>query len=185
VVVVTPGGNVRLLSTNGRALRAWTLPPPVDQVRLNGRTLAVQRGASVTLYDTRTGAATRTLPLSPDEGTPVLLDEQAGLIAYATGGAIHILRTSNGDDRALAIARAAPPLDAQLTPRGLFVVWNRMYDPRPGRLSFVPMPNLTRPPRTGRVPASGSRVSHCRLRASDDSDSAEDHRIGCGGGKPS
>jgi hypothetical protein len=147
VVVVTPGGNVRLLSTSGRVLRAWTLPPPVDQVRLNGGTLAVQRGASVTLYDTRTGAATRTLPLSPDEGTPVLLDEQAGLVAYATGGAIHILRISNGDDRALAIARAAPPLDAQLTPRGLFVVWNRMYDPRPGRLSFVPLPNLTRPRR--------------------------------------
>jgi hypothetical protein len=101
VVVVTPGGNVRLLSTSDRVLRAWTLPPPVDQVRLNGRTLAVQRGASVTLYDTRTGTATRTLPLSPDEGTPVLLDEQAGLIAYATGA-----RFTSSASRTATIARS-------------------------------------------------------------------------------
>jgi WD40 repeat protein len=141
-VAVVAGGDVRLLATSGRVLRTLRLRPPVDAVRLDGRTLAVQQGARVTLYDTRNGAKMRTRALAADEGEPRLLDVHAGLLLYATGGAIHVLRTANGDDRALLFPRAAPPLDAQLTARGLFAAWNRMYDRHPGRLSFVPLRTL-------------------------------------------
>ena len=144
VVVVAPGGVVRLLATSGRILRTWTLSPPVDEVRLDGRTLAVQRASTVTLYDTATGAATETRPVAANEGTPRLLDVGRGLVVYETGGAIHLLRAADGADCAVAIPRAAPPLDAQIIASGLVLTWNRMYDRRPGRLSFVPLPKLAR-----------------------------------------
>src|SRR6266536_974987 len=144
VVVVAPGGVVRLLATGMRVLRTWTLSPPVDEVRLDGRTLAVQRASTVTLYDTETGAATETRPVAANEGTARLLDVGRGLVVYETGGAVHLLRASDVADCAVAIPRAAPPLDAQIIASGLVLTWNRMYDRRPGRLSFVPLPKLAR-----------------------------------------
>ena len=47
---------------------------------------------------------------------PYLLDVQGDLVAYATGGAIHLLRLSSGRDAALVIPGAAPWLDAGLEP---------------------------------------------------------------------
>jgi hypothetical protein len=54
-------------------------------------------------------------------------------------GAIHLLRLSDGRDKALRLPAAAPSLDAHLEPAGLFVSWNKMYDRRPGRLGVVPL----------------------------------------------
>jgi Tol biopolymer transport system component len=140
VLTVAPGGVARLVATSGKLLRQWALGKGIAAVRLQGRTLAVQRGATVALYDTRTGAKTGTRPLVSDEGDgPTLLDLQGNLAVYGTGGAIHVLRLSDGRDLALALPRAAPPLDAQLEPSGLFVLWNRMYALRAGRVMFVPL----------------------------------------------
>lgn len=139
VVTVAPGGLVRLLATSGRLLRSWTLGGGIVDARLRGRTLAVQRGTNVALYDSMTGAETATRALVRDEGSVTLLDVQGDLVAYATGGAIHLLRPSDGRDLALALPRAAPPLDAELEPTGLFVSWTRMFDHRPGRIAFVPL----------------------------------------------
>jgi Tol biopolymer transport system component len=138
-VLAASGGTLRLLTTSGRLLRTVRTGRAPDVVRLAGTTLAAQLGDSVTLYDTRTGAARRTWRLAAGEGAPRLLDAGARFVVYATGGAIHVLDTRTGRDRALSLPRGAPPFDARLTPSGLFVGWNRMYDPRPGRLSFVPL----------------------------------------------
>ena len=137
VLTVAPGGIVRILSTRGSVLRQWTLGPGIDEATLRGRRLALQRGASLSLYDTATGAKRETRQLVSDEGPPYLLDVQGNLATYVTSGAVHLLRLSDGLDLALALPRAAPPLDARLEPKGLFVLWNRMYDRRPGRLAFV------------------------------------------------
>jgi TolB protein len=140
VLTVAPGGVVRVVSLRGRVLRSWTLGAGIDDARLQGRTVAIQRGATVTLYDVATAARRREWPLAANEGSrPRFLDLQGDLAVYATGGAIHLLRLTDGRDRALAIPGAAPPLDAQLEPRGLFVSWNRMYARRPGRLGYVPL----------------------------------------------
>ena len=144
VLTLAPNGVVRLLSTQDRLLRTWRLGRHVVNARLRGRTLAVQQATSLDIYDTVTGAKRQTLPLAADEGLPpYLLDVQGALAAYATGGAIHLLRLSDGRDVALALPRAAPWLDARLERVGLFVSWNRMYDRRPGRLAFVPMRVVT------------------------------------------
>jgi hypothetical protein len=140
VLTVAPGGTVRVLTTSGKVLRRWSLGGGIDEARLHGRTLAVQRGASIALYDTGSGAKTATRPLAPNEGAePRLLDVQGNVAVYATGGAVHVLRLSDGRDLALALPRAAPPFDAELTSSGLYVAWNRMHTPRYGRLTFVPL----------------------------------------------
>jgi hypothetical protein len=137
VVAATSGGVVRLLTARGRVLRTLKPGREPDAVRLTGTTLALQLGGSVTLYDTRSGATRHVWRLASGEGLPHLLAVSARLLVYATGGAIHLLDTRTGRDRALALPRAAPPYDARLTPSGLFIGWNRMYDRRPGRLSFL------------------------------------------------
>jgi Tol biopolymer transport system component len=145
VLTLAPNGVVRLLSTQDRLLRTWRLGRHVVNARLRGRTLAVQEANTLDIYDTVNGAKRQTLPLAADEGLPpYLLDVQGDLAAYATGGAIHLLRLSDGRDVALALPRAAPWLDARLERGGLFVSWNRMYDRRPGRLAFIPMRTVMR-----------------------------------------
>jgi Tol biopolymer transport system component len=138
VLTIAPGGVVRLLATSGGLLHEWTLGPGIADAALQGRTLVIQRGASLTLYDTATGAATGTRSLARDEGEPpALVDVHGDLAAYNTGGAIHLLRLSDGRDLALTLPRAAPPFSAQLEASGLFLRWNRMYDRRPARVTFV------------------------------------------------
>jgi hypothetical protein len=143
VLTVAPSGLVRLLSTQNRVLRGWDLDEGIVAARLRGRTLAVQHGTSVDTYDTATGAKTRTRALAADEGPTFLLDVQGDLAVYKTGGAIHLLRLSDGRDVAVRIPGAAPALDARLEPAGLFVSWNQMYSRRPGRLGFVPLRSVT------------------------------------------
>ena len=71
------------------------------------------------------------------------LDVQGDLVVYETGGAIHMLRLSDGRDKAPRLPGATPELDAGLEPSGLFVSWNKMHDRRPGRLAFVPLHALS------------------------------------------
>jgi hypothetical protein len=142
VLTVAPSGLVRLLSTQNRVLRDWSLGEGIVTARLRGRTLAVQHGTSVGTYDTATGAKTRTRALATDEGPMFLLDVQRDLAVYKTGGAIHLLRLSDGRDVAVRIPGAAPALDARLEPAGLFVSWNQMHRKWPGRVAFVPLRSL-------------------------------------------
>jgi hypothetical protein len=129
-----------MLATSGRVLRAWNLGRGVVNARLNGRRLVVQRGTSALVFDARTGARIASLPLVRDEGAHVsLTDVEGDLVAYTTGGAIHLLRLSNGRDVVLRIPGAAPPLDARLEPSGLYLTWSQMDSLRPGRLAFVPL----------------------------------------------
>jgi hypothetical protein len=140
VAVFARGGILRLLTTSGHVLRTIRPGRTPDAVRLRGRALVVQLGSKLVVY----GASKRTWQLATSEGTATLADARGGLVVYTTGGAIHVLDTRTGRDRALALPRAAPPLDARLTASGLFLGWNRMDDARPGRLSFIPMRTLLR-----------------------------------------
>ena len=140
VVTVTRDGVVRTLSLGGRVLRSWNLGAGVGTVLLRGRELAVQHGTTVDAYDAQTGAKQQSRELRTDGGPqPFLLGVQGDLVVYATGGAIHVLRLSNGQDKALVLPNAAPALDAHLEPTGLFVSWNRMHAKQPGRLGFIPL----------------------------------------------
>jgi TolB protein len=140
VVTATRAGVVRTLSLGGRVLHSWSLGQGVLTALLRGRVLAVQHGATVDAYDAKTGAKRQSRELQTDGGpSPLLLGVQGDLVVYRTGGAIHMLRLSDGRDKALLIPGAAPWLDASLEPGGLFVSWNKMHDRRPGRIGFIPL----------------------------------------------
>jgi Tol biopolymer transport system component len=140
VLAVTPTGAVRTLSLGGSVLHSWSLGKGIVTARLRGRVLAVQQGATVDTYDSKTGAKRQSRELLTDGGPPpFLLGVQGDLVVYATGGAIHVLRMSDGRDKALQLPGAAPWLDASLEPAGLFVAWNKMHDKRPGRIGFIPL----------------------------------------------
>ena len=95
------------------------------------------RWTCTTLRPGRSGSHARLLT---DGGPPpILLGVQGDLVVYETGGALHLLRLSDGRDKALLIPGAAPWLDASLEPGGLFVSWNKMHDRRPGRIAFIPL----------------------------------------------
>jgi hypothetical protein len=143
ILTVARSGLVRVLSANDRVLKSWRLGRGIVNARLRGRTLAVQHGTSLDVYDTVGGQKLQTLPLVADEGlSPYLLDVQDDLATYATGGAIHLVRLSTGRDVALELPGGAPWLDARLERAGLFVSWNKMWDRRPGRLAFVPLRDI-------------------------------------------
>jgi Tol biopolymer transport system component len=140
VAVPATGGVVRLLSLRGRVLRSWSVGGKVLAALLRGRVLAVQHGATMDVYDAKNGAKRQSRELLTDGGPPpFLLGVQGDLVVYATGGAIHVLRLSDGRDKALGLPGAAPWLDAHLEPAGLFVSWNKLHDPQPGRIAFVPL----------------------------------------------
>ena len=140
VVTVTRAGVVRTLSLGGRVLHSWSLGQGVLTALLRGRVLAVQHGATVDAFDAKTGAKRQSRELQTDGGpSPLLLGVQGDLVVYRTGGAIHMLRLSDGRDKALLIPGAAPWLDASLEPGGLFISWNKMHDRRPGRIGFIPL----------------------------------------------
>ena len=140
VVTVTRAGVVRTLTLSGRVLRSWSLGAAVGTALLRGNVLAVQQGTTVDAYDVQTGAKQQSRELRTDGSAGAfLLGVQGDLVVYATGGAIHLLRLSSGQDKALLLPNAAPALDAHLEPAGLFVSWNRMHAKRPGRLGFIPL----------------------------------------------
>jgi len=140
VATVAGNGVVRILSLSGRVLRSWNLGGGVVTARLRGKSLAVQHGRTIDVYNAKTGAKTTSGEMLTDGGPlPRLLDIQGDLVLYETGGAIHLLLLSLAHDRALRLPGAAPYLDAHLEPSGLFVSWNQMYARRPGRVAFIPL----------------------------------------------
>ena len=129
------------VASSGRVLRSWsvgegvvTRPAPGPRARSAAR----HDGGRLRRY--RPGAKRQSRELLTDGGPPpILLGVQGDLVVYETGGALHLLRLSDGRDKALLIPGAAPWLDASLEPGGLFVSWNKMHDRRPGRIAFIPL----------------------------------------------
>jgi hypothetical protein len=94
------------------------------------------------VYDADSGALKYQLSLSRTTGVPRLLTIGAGYAVYASGIEMHLLRLDNGNDRIVDLPGQDGPLEALLTTEGLFIAYDRGYDPQPGRVLFVPAANL-------------------------------------------
>jgi hypothetical protein len=82
------------------------------------------------------------MPLSDTIGVPQLLTVGAGFAAYASGIELHLLRFDNGNDRIVDLPGQDDVPQVLLATDGLFIAYDRGYDPQPGRVLFVPAANL-------------------------------------------
>lgn len=81
------------------------------------------------------------LPAYPGMPEPQLLSGFGNYVLYWRG-AVHLLRLSDGRDRVLRAVGQAPPVAAELGPKGLFYEYNQLHTKKPGRILFVPRSQL-------------------------------------------
>lgn len=140
IAVLAPDGAIVLYSASGKALR--TLPFKRGEVldaRLSGSQLVVQTRQSIQVFDAATGALERTLALTPGAK---LKDVEGRLAVYVRGRTIHVLRLSDGRDRAYASVTGL--VDVELVRSGLFYAYNERKGAKPGRVVFVPSADIAK-----------------------------------------
>jgi len=137
-------GTVVVLRTNGRLQRKVRIPG-VTGARVQGKRLVALTADSLLVYHLGNGHKTRTWPLQNAAGLPepTLLDGYGNFVLYRQG-AVHLVRLSDGRDRALQAPGQGPPVYGSLGPDGLFYEYNVLYASRPGRVLFVPFGQLAR-----------------------------------------
>src|SRR6266536_4254669 len=159
IVVERDDGRVQLLSPDGRTLGVFRprgrvpahsdYEQPPATVELEGRDLVVLRGGLLQLYDTRSLRPRRRWRVRRGAA---LAGVARGLVAYAVGDAIHILRLHDGA-QAVVRARGVDLAGARLTRAGLFYAVNRKrvstdYFPidvaNPSRIVFIRRSALVR-----------------------------------------
>jgi hypothetical protein len=130
IVVERDDGRVQLLSPSGRTLGVVRPRGPVPTrsdyeqsptVALDGHDLVVLRGRLLQLYATRSLRPTRRWRVARGA---TLAGVARGLVAYAVGDALHVLRLDDGA-QAVVRARAGYLAAARLTRAGLFYAVNR------------------------------------------------------------
>lgn len=139
IVIQTTRNDLAILNTSGVVLSHI---PFRGTTRIGGDILAVAAGNTLRVYDPDSGTLRYQLPLAHSAGHPRLLTTGAGYAAYASGIELHLVRLDNGNDRIVALPGQAGPLQALLTPDGLFIAYMHGYDPQPARILFVPRANL-------------------------------------------
>lgn len=139
IVVATGKQGFAILGLDGAILARV---PGVGTARLSGGMLGVASGNTLRVYDADSGVLRYQRPLADTTGHPQLLTIGNGHAVYSSGIALHLLRLDDGTDRTAVLPGQAGPLEALLTPAGLFISYLKGYDPSPGRLLFVPTANL-------------------------------------------
>lgn len=144
IAMLRPDGSLAILSDRGRRLSAFRLGwKRVKAVRLIGSQLIVLRGRTIEVRDATHGTVRRRWRTARGTAPITLEDADGNFAAYRLGRAIHLLRLSDGRDRALAIANQAGPAHAELERGGLYYAYNEEGGlPQPGRVAFVPLKEL-------------------------------------------
>ncbi|TML13087.1 MAG: hypothetical protein E6G33_12585 [Actinobacteria bacterium] len=145
IAVLRDGNAVSVLSPGGRIRTFGFGRPRILGAALDGPRLLVLRGRRLTVLDLRSGRRTASWPVRRGFGpAPELEDAQGDLAAYVVGAAVHVLRLSDGREFVIDTPNATDPVFAQFVASGLFYAFNESYAKRPGRLVFVPRPELER-----------------------------------------
>lgn len=134
VAVVEPKHALVVYNTAGKEL--WTVRADADAGWIVGNKVVVQKGSTVRVYSALGAGPVRTLPKGAD-----VTDVTGGIAVYTVGSTLHLLRLSDGRDRALVTVKGLE--DAQITPVGVFygVVKPKSYD---GAVTFVPLADVLR-----------------------------------------
>ncbi len=143
-IVAGRSGTILVLRADGRVLRRLQVAGATG-ARVQGTRLIVLTADSLLVYELKTGRRVATWPIPPaaDLPDPILLDGYGNFVLYRRG-AVHLVRLTDGSDRALQAPGQAPPVYGQLGPGGLFYVYNELYTRRPGRVLYLPFGQLAR-----------------------------------------
>jgi hypothetical protein len=141
IVVLRRGGTLAILAPNGRRLGAFGLGE-VRAVKLAGPRLVALRDRKIEVRSAASGDVIHVWPTARTSAGVALQDAQANFAVYTAGIAIHLLRLSDGRDRALAIAGERGPVDADLEPEGVYYSYTKARSAKPGRVAFVPWQQL-------------------------------------------
>ena len=141
IAVLPSNQTVALYDTDTGRLLLTVTPSSAREVALRKDYVVVlTKTKSIEIFDARTGAAVRTLPVAAGASK---LDVYGGVAAYAAGRAVHVLRLLDGKDVALATApRAIAGLEIEAS--GIVYAYNTVSGIKDlGNLAFVPMGTAT------------------------------------------
>ena len=143
-VVAAHSGAFTVMRASGRVQRKLRIPGATG-ARVQGTKLIALTDDSLLVYDLRNGRQVNSWPLTAarDLPKPALLDGYGDFVLYRQG-VVHLLRLSDGRDRALQVPGQGPPVYGQLGPEGLFYAYNQLYARRPGRVLYMPFGQLAR-----------------------------------------
>ena len=137
VAVVEPKGGLTVYDTRGK--RMWSVPNTdgVSSGWIVGNTVVAQNGNQIVVY--APGKAPRVVKTLAKHS--VLTGVANGIAVYKLLSSVHVLRISDGRDRALAIEKGLA--DAQISPAGVFY---GAVDPKTftGLVTFVPLSDVLR-----------------------------------------
>ena len=141
IAVLRSNQTVALYDTDTGRLLLTVTPSSAREVALGKDYVVVlTRTKSTEIFDARTGAAVRTLPVAAGASK---LDVYGGVAAYAAGRAVHVVRLLDGKEVALATApRAIAGLEIEAP--GIVYAYNTVRGLEDvGNLAFVPMGTAT------------------------------------------
>ncbi|HEX6700142.1 MAG TPA: hypothetical protein VF101_05370 [Gaiellaceae bacterium] len=156
ILVRRADGSLELRSEGGALLRSFRFEP--GEVRSavvdDSELVVLDRNRTWRVYDVRSGRLERVLPIVAGTLSAIrpvradqiplarVLDAERGLVAYAIGRVVHVLRLSDGREATFRVRAVVtpyrPPVLVQLEPSGLFYAYNVSLRPY-GRVRFVPL----------------------------------------------
>jgi hypothetical protein len=141
VAVLRSDQTVVLYDTDTGRLLLTVKPSSAREVALRKDYVVVlTRTRTLEIFNARTGAAVRTLPVAAGASK---LDVYGGVAAYSVGRTVHVLRLVDGKDAVLATApRAIASLEIEAP--GIVYAYNTVRGIKDvGNLAFVPMGTAT------------------------------------------
>jgi hypothetical protein len=141
IAVLRSDRTVALYDTDTGRLLLTVKPSSAREVALRKDYVVVlTRTKTLEIFNARTGAAVRTLPVAAGASE---LDVYGGVAAYAVGRTVHVLRLVDGKDAILATAPRAIA-DLEIEAPGIVYAYNTVRGIKDvGNLAFVPMGTAT------------------------------------------
>jgi len=145
IAVLRADGTVALFAAKGKPLRTIGIEPAREIALAGDRLVVLTKTRQIRLYSTKTGQPGAAYPVPRVAGE---LDASGGLVAYASGTRLHVIRLATGKDTVVATAPkniAAVAMSA----RALTYAFNVYKRGRTtyrdvGNVAFIPLSRLPR-----------------------------------------
>ena len=141
VAVLRSDGKVALHDVDTGDALLTVMPSPVREFALRKDYLVVlTKTKTLEIFNARSGAAVRTWPVAAGA---TRIDVHSGIVVYAVGPRVHVLRLADGKDAVLATApRAIEGLEIEAP--GIVYAYNTVKGIKDvGNLAFVPLAQAT------------------------------------------